>query len=109
MLSLIVGFCEVLQETPRAVTESFPSEVTIPPQTADEGVMSETDFVKIVGKEKGIYTVMVCEEFCTCVIGVDSVSVLLIQPKPRYCIISPKEKGLLLSPLTKWDLFFTPK
>ena len=37
-LSAVVGFCEVLQHTPRAVTVAPPSEVTLPPQVAEVSV-----------------------------------------------------------------------
>ena len=33
-LPFTVGFCEVLQHTPRAVTVASPSDVTLPPQAA---------------------------------------------------------------------------
>ena len=41
-LSLTVGFWEVLQHTPRAVTVAPPLEVTLPPQVAEVEVMSVT-------------------------------------------------------------------
>ena len=34
-LSFIVGFCEVLQQTPRAVTGEIPSKLMLPPQEAE--------------------------------------------------------------------------
>ena len=48
-LSLIVGFCEVLQHTPRAVTAVKPSLVTSPPQVADVYDMSLIVLVLTVG------------------------------------------------------------
>lgn len=50
LLLLIVGFCEVLQHTPRAVTVAPPLEVTLPPQVAVVQAMSPTAFVVTVGK-----------------------------------------------------------
>lgn len=47
----MVGLCEVLQHTPRAVTLAPPSEVTLPPQVALVEVMLVTLSVAIVGKE----------------------------------------------------------
>jgi hypothetical protein len=38
----VVGFGEVLQQTPRAVTDDPPSEVTVPEQVAVVVVMSAT-------------------------------------------------------------------
>ena len=46
-----VGFGEVLQHTPRAVTMAPPSDVTLPPQVADVWVMSETINVVTVGTD----------------------------------------------------------
>ena len=48
-LLLNVGFCEVLQHTPRAVTAEPPSLVTFPPVVADESVMLEVVVVVTVG------------------------------------------------------------
>ena len=44
-----VGFCEVLQQTPRAVTESPPSLVTLPPLVAVVEVMPLAEVVVTVG------------------------------------------------------------
>ena len=41
-LPVMVGLCEVLQQTPRAVTVAPPSAVTLPPQDAEEVVMEVT-------------------------------------------------------------------
>ena len=48
-LLLTVGFCEVLQHTPRTVTVAPPSEVTLPPQVAEVEVMLLTVLVVNVG------------------------------------------------------------
>ena len=48
-LLLTVGFCEVLQHTPRAVTVAPPSEVTFPPHVADVAVILLTVLVVNVG------------------------------------------------------------
>ena len=48
-LSLTVGFCEVLQHTPRAVTEDSPVAVTLPPQVAVVSVMLDIVFVVTMG------------------------------------------------------------
>ncbi len=48
-LSLVVGFCEVLQHIPRAVTETPPVAVTLPPQEAEVEVMFLTVLVVTVG------------------------------------------------------------
>ena len=44
-----VGFCVVLQQTPRAVTEAPPSDVTDPPEVAPDWVMELADRVVTVG------------------------------------------------------------
>ena len=49
LLSLMVGFWEVLQQTPLAVTSAPPSEVTFPPLEAVVMVMEETAVVVTVG------------------------------------------------------------
>ena len=48
-LLLTVGFCDVLQHTPRAVTVEPPLEVTFPPQEAVVVEMSLTLLVVTVG------------------------------------------------------------
>ena len=50
-LSATVGLCEVLQQTPRAVTVEPPEEVTSPPQVAVVVVILETLPVITVGRE----------------------------------------------------------
>lgn len=49
VLSLIVGLCDVLQQTPRAVTASPPSEVTLPPPDAVVAVIEEMAVAVTVG------------------------------------------------------------
>ena len=56
-LLLTVGFGEVLQHTPRAVTAPPPSNVTLPPQIADIWETSVTLFVVTVGARKLTVTV----------------------------------------------------
>ena len=46
---LVVGFDEVLQQTPLAVTVDPPSDVTLPPQTALLEVIEDTELVVTVG------------------------------------------------------------
>jgi len=48
-LLLVVGFAEVLQQTPLAVTEAPPSDVTLPPLDALFEVMADTVVVVTVG------------------------------------------------------------
>ena len=48
-LPFTVGFCEVLQHTPRAVAEAPPLEVTLPPQIAVVDVMLDIVLVVTVG------------------------------------------------------------
>ena len=48
-LSLTVGFCEVFQQMPRAVTEAPPVAVTFPPQVAVLAVTLLTVLVVTVG------------------------------------------------------------
>ena len=43
--SFMVGLGDVLQQTPRAVTEAPPVAVTLPPQVAVLSVISETEAV----------------------------------------------------------------
>lgn len=50
-LLLTVGFWEILQHTPRAVTAPPPLEVTLPPQEAEWFVAEDTSLVVTVGKE----------------------------------------------------------
>ena len=49
LLSAIVGFGEVLQQMPRAVTVPLPSEVTLPPHVAELTVILVTSVVVTVG------------------------------------------------------------
>jgi len=48
-LPVVVGFVEVLQHTPRAVTVAPPSEVTLPPLVAVVWVISLAAVVVTVG------------------------------------------------------------
>jgi len=48
-LSAVVGLIAVLQQTPRAVTATPPSEVTFPPDVADVAVRPEMGVVVKVG------------------------------------------------------------
>ena len=50
-LPLIVGFCVVLQHTPRAVTVAMPSELTLPPQVAELGIILLGVQIETVGRE----------------------------------------------------------
>ena len=50
--SAMVGFCEVLQQTPRAVTLSPPSLVTLPPHVAEVEVIAEIVSVVRLGKAR---------------------------------------------------------
>ena len=45
LLSAVVGFCEVLQHTPREVTEELPCVVTLPPPVAE---LVETRVIEVV-------------------------------------------------------------
>ena len=45
----MVGLADVLQQTPRAATESPPSEVIFPPLSAEEVVIEETAVVLTIG------------------------------------------------------------
>ena len=47
----VVGFCEVLQHTPRAVTEAPPSPVTFPPLRADDVAILLMEDVVTVGND----------------------------------------------------------
>ena len=49
-LPLIVGFADVLQQIPRAVTAAPPVEVTLPPPVAVVAVILVTEAVVMVGK-----------------------------------------------------------
>ncbi len=49
----VVGFGEVFQQTPRAVTEELPAFVTFPPQNAEFEVMLVTELVVTVGEVAG--------------------------------------------------------
>jgi len=48
LLSAVVGLGAVLQQTPRAVTEVLPSDVTFPPQVAVVSVILDTASVVTV-------------------------------------------------------------
>lgn len=48
-LSLVVGLADILQQTPLAVTEALPSEVTLPPLEALLAVIEDTAVVATVG------------------------------------------------------------
>ena len=52
LLSEVVGLADVLQQTPRAVTESPPSAVTLPPPDAVVEVMEVIVAVVTVGVVK---------------------------------------------------------
>lgn len=52
---LTVGFCSVLQQTPRDVTEAPPSLVTLPPDVAPVEEMFVTDAVEIAASNKIIF------------------------------------------------------
>ena len=49
LLSAVVGFCNVLQQTPRAVIAPPPSLVIFPPVLADVPVIADTAVVEIEG------------------------------------------------------------
>jgi hypothetical protein len=49
LLSAVVGVAFVLQQTPRAVTEAPPSEVTVPPLCAVVGAIAVTEEVDNTG------------------------------------------------------------
>ena len=51
LLLLVLGFAEVLQQTPRAVTVPPPSAVTFPPLSAMMDVTPVTTVVETVGRE----------------------------------------------------------
>jgi hypothetical protein len=46
----VVGFDEVLQQTPLAVTVKPPSDMTLPPQTALFEVIEDTELVDTIGE-----------------------------------------------------------
>ena len=48
-LPLTVGFCEILQQTPRAVTDDPPVLVTLPPHEAVVAVILLTVLVVTIG------------------------------------------------------------
>ena len=52
LLLLMVGLCEVLQHTPRAITVAPPSAVTLPPEVAVAVPMLLAAVVVTVGKAK---------------------------------------------------------
>ena len=62
-LSLIVGFCEVLQQTPRAVTEVPPVLVTLPPQAAVVFVILLTMLVVTVGCDPAVVVNVRCSPY----------------------------------------------
>jgi hypothetical protein len=47
--SAVVGFCDVLQQTPREVTGDPPSDVTIPPHDAELSVIALIAAVVTIG------------------------------------------------------------
>jgi len=49
LASAMVGFGEVLQHTPRSVTEVYPSEVTFPPAVAEVAITALAAVVVKVG------------------------------------------------------------
>jgi hypothetical protein len=49
-LAVISGFVVVDQQTPRAITEALPSEVTVPPEDAVVEVMEVGVVVETIGK-----------------------------------------------------------
>lgn len=53
LLSLVVGLVDVLQQTPLAVTEVPPSEVTFPPLEALVGVIEDIGVVVTMGNGDG--------------------------------------------------------
>ena len=57
----IVGLCEVLQQTPRAVTLAPPSKVTLPPQEAEVCATLVTLLVTTVGSRLLTVTVLEAE------------------------------------------------
>ena len=54
LLSAVVGLSDVLQHTPRAVTVSPPSSVTLPPESAVVSVMFVIAVVVTVGAESAV-------------------------------------------------------
>ncbi len=48
LLSATVGLADVLQQTPRAVTDAAPSNVTLPPEPAVEVVIEDAGVVVTV-------------------------------------------------------------
>ena len=56
-LLLIVGFADVLQHTPRAVTVNPPVAVTLPPLVAVEEVMAVAAVVVRTGATAGVVNV----------------------------------------------------
>ena len=54
ILSFVVGFIEVLQQTPRAVTGEIPSDVTLPPHVAVVQVTLLIAAVVTVGVATGV-------------------------------------------------------
>jgi hypothetical protein len=53
----VVGFTEVPQHIPRAVTVALPSNVTLPPDDADEVVIAEMSAVDTVGTTVAAFVV----------------------------------------------------
>ena len=56
VLSAVVGFGDMLQQRPRAVTAEPPPEVTLPPLSAEVEVMLDTAVVVTVGIKQSLVT-----------------------------------------------------
>ena len=56
-LPVAIGFVVVLQQTPRAVTVTPPSNVTLPPEFAAVDVIDETAVVVTTGTVAGVVQV----------------------------------------------------
>lgn len=54
VLKLIVGFCEVLQTTPRALIAAPPSLLIVPPEIAELEVINLTSVVVSVANVPGV-------------------------------------------------------
>lgn len=59
-LSFIVGFVEVLQHTPRAVTGEIPSKLTLPPQVTEVKDIRVIPIVEIEGVAAGVEKCLCC-------------------------------------------------
>ena len=57
VLSAVVGLGDVLQHTPRAVTAAPPSDVTLPPLSAEVEVILETTVVFTVGSTAAVVNI----------------------------------------------------